>query len=94
MCNSVTKGKEISVTRSDGTVYNSYQSACSHGDFDAARDFIGKMKEQNVVVQAETKWKEREAYPKLIQQAEEYVENEEIQYLASLNEELANNRII
>ncbi len=94
-CNStVTKGMEISVTGSDGTVYNSYQSACSKGDFDAARDYIGRMKEQNVVVQAEGEWKEREAYPKLILEAEEYVANEEIQYLASLNEEQANNRII
>lgn len=90
----VTKGTEISVTGSDGTVYNGYQSACSHGDFDAARDYIGKMKEQNVVVQAEGEWEERKAYSKLIQEAEEYVANEELQYLASLNEEPANNRII
>lgn len=91
----VTKWTEISVTGSDGTVYNGYQSACSHGDFDAARDYIVKMKEQNVVVQAEGKWgEEREAYSKLIQEAEEYVANEELQYLASLNEEPANNRII
>lgn len=94
-CNSsVTKGTEISVTGSDGTVYNSYQSACSKGDFDAARDYIGRMKEQNVVVQSEGEWAEKDAYEKLIQEAEEYVANEEIQYLASLNEEPANNRII
>ena len=90
----VTKGTEISVTGSDGTVYNSYQSACSKGDFDAARDYIGRMKEQNVVVQAEGEWEEKKAYSKLIQEAEEYVANEEIQYLAAMKEEQANNRII
>ena len=28
--------QDISVTGADGTVYNSYQTACSKGDFDAA----------------------------------------------------------
>ena len=86
--------KDISVTGADGTVYNSYQTACSKGDFDAARDYIGKMKEQFAVVKAEGDYKEREAFSELIQEAEEYIANEELQFLASLNEEQANNRII
>ena len=52
------------------------------------------MKDQNVVVQAEGEWEEKRAYRELLQEAEKYVANEEIQYLASLNEEQANNRII
>lgn len=86
--------KEISVTGADGTVYNSYQTACSKGDFDAARDYIGKLKEQLVVVKAEGDYSDIRAFSELIQEAESYVENEEVQYLASLNEERANNRII
>lgn len=86
--------KEISVTGADGTVYNSYQTACSKGDFDAARDYIGKLKEQLVVVKAEGDYSDIKAFSELIQEAESYVENEEVQYLASLNEERANNRII
>lgn len=93
-CISKVNTSEMSVTGSDGAVYSSYQSACSKGDFDAARDYIAKLKEKNVVVQAEGDYKEREAFENLIQEAESYVANEEIQYLASLNEEQANNRII
>ena len=86
--------KDLSVTGADGTVYNSYQTACSKGDFDAARDYIGKMKEQFIVVKAEGDWDEKRAFEEAIQEAEAYVENEELQYLASMNDEQANNRII
>jgi hypothetical protein len=88
--------QEIAVTGSDGSVYHSYQNACSNGDFDAARDYIGKMKLQlasmdNVGFENKEK---KEAYEKFVKEAEDYVANEEIQYLASLNEEQANNRVI
>ena len=83
--------EEITATGSDGLVYNSYQTACSKGDFDAARDYIGKMKNKLPLIDGDY---DRDAYAELIQKAEEYVENEEVQYLSSLNEELANNRVI
>ena len=86
--------KDLSVTGADGTVYNSYQTACSKGDFDAARDYVGKMKEKFIVVKADGDYNEKKAFEEAIQEAENYVENEEIQFLASLNEEQANNRII
>lgn len=86
--------KDISVTGSDGTVYNSYQTACSKGDFDAARDYVGKMKEQLVVVKADKDYSAERALIEAIQEAEVYVENEELQFLASMNDEQANNRII
>lgn len=94
--NAEIKAQELNVTGSDGTVYHSYQTACSKGDFDAARDYIGKMKinlssMDNIGYESEQK---KNAYKELIRDAEEYVAYEEIQYLASLNEELANNRII
>lgn len=87
--------KDISVTGADGTVYNSYQTACSKGDFDAARDYVGKMK--NKLVELKTAdWRDDllEDYVKSVDEAEAYVENEELQYLASLNDEQANNRVI
>jgi hypothetical protein len=93
-CGSNLSTKEIPVTGADGTVYKSYQTACSKGDFDAARDYIGKLKEQLVVVKAEGDYSEIKAFSELIQEAESYVENEELQYLASVNDEQANNRII
>lgn len=86
--------KEISVTGADGTVYNSYMAACSHGDFDAARDYVGRLKEQLAVVKAEGDWKEISAFEELIKEAEDYIANEEIQYLAAMKEEQADNRII
>ena len=77
------KGKEeITVTGAEGKEYTSYRSACSKGDFDAAREFVEKMNNT------------KGYYASDIKEAEEYVFNEEIQYLASLNEEQANNRII
>ena len=92
--NSNVSTKEISVTGSDGKTYTSYRTACSNGDFDAAREYVEKMKEQLAVVKAEGDYKEKEALSELIKEAEDYIENEEVQYLASLNEEQANNRII
>ena len=65
--------KEISVTGADGTVYNSYMAACSHGDFDAARDYVGRLKEQLAVVKAEGDWKERSAFEELIKEAEDFI---------------------
>ena len=86
--------KDISVTGADGTVYNSYQTACSKGDFDAARDYIGKMKEKFITVKADGDYDEIKAFEEAIKEAEAYIENEELQFLASMNEAPANNRII
>jgi len=93
-CNSNVSTKEISVTGSDGKTYTSYRTACSNVDFDAAREYVEKMKEKLVVVKADGEEEEIEAFAEAVQEAEDYVENEEVQYLASLNEEQANNRII
>ena len=94
-CNGENKADNTnSVTGADGTVYNSYQTACSKGDFDAARDYVGKMKEQLVMAETKGDYSLRDALQKSIEEAEKYVENEELQYLASINEEQASNRII
>lgn len=81
---------EIKVEGVEGKTYNSYQSACSAGDFNAARDYIAKMKDKALT-------HERFSYKHFeesINEAEEYVINEELQYLASMNDEQANTKII
>ena len=93
-CGTNVSTKDLSVTGSDGKTYTSYRTACSNGDFDAAREYVEKMKEQLAVVKAEGDYNEKEALSDLIKEAEDYIENEEVQYLASLNEEQTNNRII
>jgi len=77
-----------SVVGADGKTYYSYQSACNAGDFNAAREIIAKMEEKarNGYYSAD----EKEA----IEEAEDYVLNEEIQYLASMNDEQANTKIL
>ena len=74
--------EDIIVIGAGGKEYRSYRTACSDGDFDAARAYVEKMKEYDNRQRIQKK------------EAENYVLNEEIQYLASLNEEQANNRII
>ncbi len=71
----------ITVKGTDGKKYTSYRTACSNGDFDAAREYIDEMK---------LFWGNSNS----VREAEEYVDNEEIQFLVSLNEEQANNRVI
>jgi len=86
--------KDISVTGADGTIYNSYQTACSKGDFDAARDYIGKMKEKFIVVKADGDYKEKEAFKEAIQEAEDYVIKQEAFLLMTQNDESAKKRIL
>ena len=83
--------KEISIKGVDGKEYTSYQSACSNGDFDAARTYIGKMKEQRTMIDD---YYARERLDEAISEAEDYIKHEEVNYLASLNDVQANNRIV
>ena len=86
--------EKISVTGADGKEYTSYQTACANGDFDAARNYIGKMKEKLVEIKSEGTTSAQYALNSAIEEAEKYIFNEEVQYLASLNEEQASNRVI
>ena len=86
--------KEITVKGADGREYTSYRTACSNGDFDAAREYIEKMKVQLTEAKAKDNYDLSSALRESIREAEDYVYNEEIQFLASLNEVQANNRLI
>ncbi len=81
---------KIDVEGGGRKAYESYQSACSAGDFNAARDYIAKMKDKALT----DKHHSYKYFEESINEAEEYVLNEEIQYLAALNEEQANTKII
>ena len=59
----------------------SYITACSNGDFDTAREYVEKMKSEKASAES-------------IKEAEDYILNEEIQYLAMLNTEQATNRLL
>ena len=80
----------ITVKGADGTEYNSVEAACGNGDFNAAREYIAQMKEalKKDGLSSDSK------YAESIHEQEEYMENEEIQYLASMNDEQANNKIV
>lgn len=86
--------KEIKVIGTDGKEYTSYRTACSNGDFDAAREFVEKLKVQLTNAKANEDYHLEEALEESIKEAENYIFNEEIQYLASLNDEQANNRLV
>lgn len=90
------KIEQITVKGADGKEYTSYQSACSSGDFDAAREYIAQMKNQMMDADAAGSrgYEKYKALKEMIPKAEAYVFNEEIQYLASLNEDQANNKVI
>lgn len=84
--------KEIKVIGTDGKEYTSYRTACSNGDFDAAREFVEKLKVQ--LTNAKLNGDSYKPLEESIKEAENYIFNEEIQYLASLNDEQANNRLV
>lgn len=79
-----------SVVGAEGKTYDSYRSACNAGDFNAAREIIAKMKEEALTDEHHS----YNYFEESINEAEEYVINEELQYLASMNDEQANRRII
>ena len=88
------KVEQITITGADGKKYTSYITACSNGDFDAAREFVEKMKVQLTNAKANDDYYLKVALKESIQEAEDYIFNEEIQYLASLNDEQANNKLV
>ena len=85
---------EITVTGADGKKYSSYRTACSNGDFDAAREFIEKMKAIQTDAYSNRDFRKHDALSESIREAEEYIFSSELNALASLNDTQANTRII
>lgn len=97
-----------SVVGADGKTYESYQSACNAGDFDAAREILAKMKKEYEDFKKNNKmfksnfitgyrdYSNENKYNAMVQsymEAENYVFNAEILYLISQNSEEATNRL-
>lgn len=84
------ESKEKTVTSADGNnainekKYESYREACRDGDFDAAHKLLDRMKENAKDWEDENK----------VQEAEDYIFNNEVNALVSQNSEEANTRII
>ena len=77
---------KITVTGSDGKVYESYQECCAANDYEAAHLFLAKI--QN----SESEDSESEAYS--YTEAKEYIFKNEALFLMSQDDETAKNRII
>lgn len=82
LCTACDDGK-IKVKGADGTVYESYQEACTAEDFQAAHDFLDKMQNNDMFKDVGAKWK-----------AEVYVYEHELLFLMSQGNETAKKRII
>ncbi len=91
---SVDNVDEITVTGADGKEYSSYRAACSNGDFDAAREFVEKMKVIKTAAESNDDDTKRSALEKSISEAEEYIFSSELNALASMNDPQATTRII
>ena len=72
---------KITVTGSDGKVYESYQECCAANDYEAAHLFLAKIQNS-----------ESEAYS--YSEAKEYIFKNEALFLMSHGDETAKNRII
>jgi hypothetical protein len=85
-------GTENSVTGSDGTVYNSYQSACRNGDFDAAWAFVDKLEAQSMEFDMNDRYIQQNvsAYTS----ARDFVFNSEVQILFSNGSTEASDRVV
>ena len=79
--NSDSSKDKITVTSSDGKVYESYQECCAANDYEAAHQFLAKLQNS-----------ESEAYS--YGEAKEYVFKNEALFLMSQDDETAKKRII
>ena len=86
-CGSSSKN-EITIKGADGKEYASYREACRAGDFEAAHKFLDYL---------HTKLDKREGYNgdirNEISNAEEYIFNNEVNFLVAQNTKEANARI-
>lgn len=85
--------KDIKVTGADGKTYSTYQEACRAGDFDAAWSFIDIL--DNMVSSNLDKYdRYQQEYVSAYINARDYVFNSEVQFLLSLGNDDASDRIV
>lgn len=99
----IKRATDVEVTGSDGQIYKTYQRACDDGDFNAAREYINILEkngkaidftEESFFYGRKYNGDKIEAYENMIKEAEDYVFNAEVNYLALLNDLTANAKII
>lgn len=83
--------KKITVKGADGTEYESYQECCAAQDFQAAHQFLAKMK--NSIIEKESSSEKYQA-EKMFNEAKEEVFKQEALFLMSQNNEEAQSRIL
>jgi len=83
--------KKITVKGTDGTEYESYQECCEAQDFQAAHQFLAKMK--NAIIEKESSSEKYQA-EKMFNEAKEEVFKQEALFLMSQNNEEAQSRIL
>ncbi len=83
--------KKITVKGADGTEYESYQECCAAQDFQAAHQFLAKMK--NAIIEKESSSEKYQA-EKMFNEAKEEVFKQEALFLMSQNNEEAQSRIL
>lgn len=88
----IKRATDVEVTGSDGQIYKTYQRACDDGDFNAAREYVVIMKKNGKALDLD-RWDEK-LMNEIVKEAEDYVFNAEVNYLALLNDLTANAKII
>ena len=88
----IKRATDIEVTGSDGQIYKTYQRACDDGDFNAAREYVVIMKKNGKALDLNRS--DEKQMNEIVKEAEDYVFNAEINYLALLNDPMANSKIV
>ena len=83
--------KKITVKGADGTEYESYQECCAAQDFQAAHQFLARMK--NASAEKEDYYEKKE-FEKKYEEAKEEVFKQEALYLMGIGDEQAKKRIL
>ena len=84
LCSCGSKIMSKTIKGENGTEYENYREACRDGDFNAAHKFLDRMKEEA------DDWESNQK----VQEAEDYIFNNEVNALISQNSEEANTRVI
>ncbi len=98
----IKRATDVEITGADGQIYKTYQRACDDGDFNAAREYI-KMLEKNLKAidfteesffDTDYNYDEKRENFEMVEEAKDYVFNAEINYLAVLNDPIANSKVL
>lgn len=98
----IKRATDVEVTGSDGQIYKTYQRACDDGDFNAAREYINILEKNLKAIDfteesffdTDYHYDEKRENFEMVEEAKDYVFNAEINYLAVLNDPIANSKVL